>query len=116
MPTSDSKIADYYRKNLGFLSVLSLQISQVPSELGDHSQSVHLELLRTEPLRKVTIRFSAVVQLKIADLHPGTKCLLQIESTADAQMENIRYRIFNGEQDLTLSFYCLDFEVVEREL
>ena len=24
--------------------------------------------------------------------------------------EGIRYRVFNGEQDLTLSFYCADFE------
>jgi hypothetical protein len=32
-------------------------------------------------------------------------------SVAQDQREGIRYRVSNQEQDLTLAFYCADFEV-----
>jgi hypothetical protein len=116
MATSDPKINDYDRLQLGDLRVLSFQITQVPFELGESSQAVQIELLRRDCLRKIAIQFSNVVELKIADLHPGVNCRLYIVSIADAQMDGIRYLVFNGEQDLTLRFHCEDFTVDELEL
>ena len=68
------------------------------------------------PPRRLAIQFYGVLELKIDRLHPGSICRPQILSVADAQMEGIRYRIFNGEQDLTLSFYCEQFSFAEFEL
>ena len=87
----------------------------VPFELGEPSQAIQIEMLKPNSLNKLTIQFSGVVDLKIANLHPGSNCLLQITSVADDQMEGIRYRVFNDEQDLTLSFYCGDFTFADQE-
>ena len=73
-------------------------------------------MLKPNSLSKLAIQFSGVVDLKVARLHPGTMCLLQIASVVHAQLENIRYQVFNGEQDFTLSFYCRDFAFAELEL
>ena len=116
MKASGTKIEDYERLKLGYLPVLTFQVSQVPFELGNPSQAVRVELLRASPSRRLTIQFSNVVELEIDRLHPGSNCLLQIASLAEAQLEGIRYRVFNGEQDLTLSFNCWDFSFAESEL
>jgi len=42
-------------------------------------------------------------------------CSLNISSVADAQMEGLRYRVSNREQDFTLQFYCTDFETSVNE-
>ena len=116
MAISDSKIEEYYRLRPGYLPVLSLQITQIPFELGEPSQVVQIEMLRPNSLSKLAIQFSGVADLEIARLHPGTMCLLQIASVVHAQLEGIRYQVFNGEQDFTLGFYCRDFVFAELEL
>jgi hypothetical protein len=58
----------------------------------------------------VSLTFTGLRELRLSDLHPGSVCLLNISSVAQDQMEGIRYRVSNGEQDLALAFYCTDFE------
>lgn len=54
--------------------------------------------------------FTGLRELRLADLHPGSHRILKVLSVIQAQLEGIRYRVFNMEQDFTLAFYCADFE------
>jgi len=40
-------------------------------------------------------------------------CHLEIVSIVNDQLEKLRFRVFNDEQDFILSFYCFDFEINE---
>jgi|HubBroStandDraft_2_1064218.scaffolds.fasta_scaffold41358_2 hypothetical protein len=59
------------------------------------------------------LRFTGVQDLKIERIHPGTMCHLEIVSIVNDQLEKLRFRVFNDEQDFILSFYCFDFEINE---
>jgi hypothetical protein len=104
------------RESLGYLPVLSLQVSQIPWMLGDPEQSVSIELLKLDKSSKVIFRFEGVRQLKIADIHPGTHCALEIVDVIANQLEAICYHVFNPEQDFTFSFYCRSFSIREEFL
>jgi hypothetical protein len=108
----DAKIEKYQATGLNNLPVTSLTIHQIVPQLGDAQQALTLELLRGE--QTVTLAFTGLRQLRLANLHPGSLCGLNISSVADAQMEGLRYRVSNAEQDLTLDFYCADFEISSR--
>jgi hypothetical protein len=97
---------------LGSLPVAALTIRQVVPRSGEALQSLTLELQRDE--QTVVLTFSGIRQFRLADLHPGSLCILNISSVAPAQMEGLRYRVSNKEQDLTLDFYCADFEISDR--
>ena len=99
MAISDLKIEGYDQIATGYRRVLSLQVNEVPLELGGSNQVVQIELLKADCQSKIAVHFESVAGLEIASLHPGTTCLLQIHSVVDAQLEGIRYRVFNGEQD-----------------
>jgi hypothetical protein len=107
--STDAKVEKYEALRLGYLPVVALTIRHTISPTSHASQSLSLELLKGE--QAVSLRFTGLQQLRLADLRPGGLCLLTILSVAQDQWEGIRYRVFNGEQDLTLSFYCADFEV-----
>jgi hypothetical protein len=104
----DAKIEKYHATKWGYWPVAALAIRHSIDQAGQGSQSLTLELLRDE--RLVSLRFTGLRQLQLADLHPGSHCLLEILSVAKDQWEGVRYRVFNIEQDLTLRFYCADFE------
>src|SRR5580698_6187648 len=78
----------------------------IPAALGIDSRSPY-NFLKGE--QTVSLTFTGLRQLRLADLDPGKSCLLTISSVAQDQMDRIRYRVFNIEQDLTLAFYCVDF-------
>ena len=59
------------------------------------------------------ITFTGIQDLKLSNLHPGTKRQLEIISVIPDQLEGLRYRVFNIEQDFGLSFYCADFKVTK---
>ena len=109
MSQVDARIEKYRAIGLGSLPITTLEIQQTVPQLGDARQSLSLRLLTGE--QTVVLAFSGLRQLRLADLHPGSLCRLYITSVADAQMEGVRYRVSNDEQDLTLDFYCADFEV-----
>jgi hypothetical protein len=75
---------------------------------GSANQSLTLELLKGE--QTVSLIFTGLRELRLADLHPGSHCILKVLSVIQDQLEGIRYRVFNMEQDFTLAFYCADFE------
>lgn len=102
--STDAKVERYEALRLGYLPILALTIRHTIA-----GQSLTLELLKGE--QTVSLTFTGLRELRLADLRPGQTCLLNISSVAQDQWEGIRYRVFNGEQDLTLSFYCADFEV-----
>jgi hypothetical protein len=105
--STDAKVEKYEALRLGYLPVVALTIRHtIPPR--SQSQSLTLELLKGE--QTVSLTFTGLRQLRLADLGPGKSCLLTISSVAQDQLEGIRYRVFNGEQDLTLSFFCSDFE------
>jgi hypothetical protein len=83
------------------------QQHQPVAPISQSSQSLTLELLNGE--QTLRLEFTGLRQLRLPDLHPGSLCFLNISSVAGDQMEGIRYRVSNGEQDLTLAFYCADF-------
>jgi hypothetical protein len=98
---------------LGYLPVVGLTIRQPLTESGKLGQSITLELARAESSATVTLSFSGTRDLRLVDLQPGSRCLLEISDESSAQPEGIRYRVRNIEQDLTLSFYCTDFSFKE---
>ena len=106
--STDAKVEKYEALRLGYLPVVALTIRHTTPPRRQPSQSLTLELLRGEQL--VSLTFTGLRQLRLADLGPGKSCLLTISPVAQDQWEGIRYRVFNGEQDLTLSFFCADFE------
>jgi len=108
--SADAKVQKYEALRLGYLSVAALTIRHTFSPRSQ-SQSLTLELLKGE--QTVSLTFTGLRQLRLAELGPGSSCLLKIVSMAQDQWEGIRYRVFNGEQDLTLAFYCVDFDCPE---
>lgn len=67
-------------------------------------------------LSQLILTFGRVQMVQVADVHPGSKCWLEIISVNDRQLEDIDYQVFSGEQDLTLSSYCRDFQFTERSM
>lgn len=106
--SSDAKVQKYETLKLGYLPILSLSILHTIPPTGRSGQSLTLELLKREQV--VSLTFTGLKELRLADLGPGSSCLLRISSVAQDQWEGIRYRVSNIEQDLTLAFYCADFE------
>jgi hypothetical protein len=107
--SADAKVQKYEALKLGYLPILSLTIRHTIPPTIRSGQSLILELLQGE--RIVSLTFTGLREFRLADLVPDSSCLLRISSVAQDQWEEIRYRVFNGEQDLTLAFYCADFEV-----
>jgi len=106
---SDGKIEKYQALGLGSLPVTALSIQQTVPQVGGAHQSLCLQLLAAGD-HTVILTFSGLRQLRFGELHPGSVCSLNISSITDAQMEGLRYRVSNREQDFTLQFYCTDFE------
>ena len=106
--STDAKVEKYEALRLGYLPIVALTIRHTIPPGCQMSQSLTLELLRGE--KTVSLKFTGLRQLRLANLGPGSSCLMNISSVAQDQWEGVRYRVFNGEQDLTLSFYCVDFE------
>ena len=106
--STDAKIERYEALRLGYLPILSVTIRHTIPPTAIASQSLTLQLLKGE--QTVSLTFTGLRQLRLADLDPGKSCLLTISSVAQDQWDRIRYRVFNIEQDLTLAFYCVDFE------
>jgi len=104
----DAKVEKYEALRLGYLPVVAVTIRQTIPPTSHSSQSLTIELQKGE--QTVTLRFTGLRQLRLAELGPGSVCLLRILSVAQDQWEGIRYRVFNGEQNFTLAFYCADFE------
>jgi hypothetical protein len=108
-----SRLDTYRSLNLGLRQVVAFQIEQVPFEIDDPSQTIRLELLGEDRSGKIELKFTGVQDLKLEGIRPGTTCLLEIVPIMDDQLEGLRFRVFNVEQDFRLSFYCLDFEFNE---
>src|SRR5581483_6014717 len=109
----DVKVERYEARKLGYLPIQSLTIRHTIPPTIRSGQSLTLELRKGEQV--ISLIFTGVKDLRLADLGPGRSCLLRISSVVQDQWEGIRYRVSNGEQDLTLAFYCADFEVSESE-
>lgn len=116
MAGADSHIEKYNAMSAKHLRVLALHIEQIPFELGEPSQRVTLEMLKNDLSGKISITFLGVVNLRVADVDPGCLCHLNIMSIVADQLEGLSYQVYNEEQDLTLSFYCRDFEVSDLPL
>ena len=112
--STDAKIEAYRNKHSGYLRLLALRIEQVPPELGELEQSVTVELLSQDSVRVLSTRFTGVQQLRVERVAPGCTCCLEIVPIKSHQLEKLNYQVLNREQDVTLSFYCADFEVGER--
>jgi hypothetical protein len=93
---------------LGYLPVVDLVIRHTIPPRNEPNQSLTLELLKGE--QTVSLTFTGLRQLRLADLGPGSSCCLKILPVVQDQWEGIRYRVFNEEQTPTLAFYCTDFE------
>jgi hypothetical protein len=108
---ADSHIEKYNTMSAKNLRVLALHIEQIPFELGEPSQRITLEMLKKNLSGKISITFLGVQSLRVAEVHPGCLCSLNIMSVVADQLEGLSYQVYNEEQDVTLSFYCRDFEV-----
>ena len=111
--TTDPKIEAYRKRHSGYLRLLSLRIEQVPPELGEPEQSLTVELLSKNRVQVLPTRFMGVQQLRVERVVPACTCCLEIVPVRSYQLEGLNYHVFNGEQDVTLSFYCGDFEFGE---
>jgi hypothetical protein len=107
MTERDSQIETYRKLNRGHLSVQSLLVRQFSAD-GEVSQSIEV-VLGDELEDTLVYVFTGIRDLRIADLHPGVKCKLEIVNIASRQFEGLKYQVFNGDQDFTLSFWCREF-------
>lgn len=103
---TDAKIERFEALRLGYGPILSLTIRHTLPPTG--LQSLTLELLQGEQI--VSLTFTGLRQLCLADIGPSGPCVLKVLSVVQDQWEGIRYRVFNMEQYPTLAFYCADFE------
>jgi hypothetical protein len=106
--STEAKVEKYEALRLGYLPVVALTIRHTIPSRSQPSQSLTLELLKGE--RTVSLTFTGLRELRLADLGPGSSCFLKILSVSQDQWGGIRYRVFNEEQYPTLAFYCTDFE------
>jgi hypothetical protein len=67
----DAKVERYEALGLGYLLILALTIRHT-----DSGQSLTLELLKGE--QTVSLTFTGLRELRLADLRPGESCLLTI--------------------------------------
>ncbi len=107
--SANAKVQRYEALKLGYLPIQSLTIRHTIPPTIRSGQSLTLELLKGE--RIVSLTFTGLKELRLADLGPGSSCLLRISAVAQDQWEGVLYRVSNEEQDFTLAFYCADFEV-----
>jgi len=104
------------RKYIGYLPLLAVHIDQIPTELGEPHQSLRVDLLKEDLSGTTIIEFRGVQDLHIANVHPGSRCSIEIISITSDQLEDLRYRVNNIELDLKLNFYCRSFEISEGPL
>jgi len=116
MSQADLKIENYRAMKLGLLPVVAISVRQPAPPVAEGHQSLSIELLNNRLREHVVLEFSGLRQLRLADLHSGVLCYLDVSSVVSDQMEGLRYRVSNIEQDFTLSFYCADFSVSNRSL
>lgn len=113
---TDPKVMAYREQRSAYLRLLALRIEQVPPELGEPEQALVVELLSKNGIRVLSTRFMGVQQLRLERVVPGCICCLEIEPIRSRQLESLNYQVFNGEQDVTVSFYCRNFETEEVAL
>lgn len=105
--STQAKIEKFEALGLGHGPIVALTIRHTFPPASQPSQSLTLELLKSDGT--VSVTFIGVRELRLADIDPNP-CVLKILSVSQDQWEGIRYRVFNMEQNLTLAFYCADFE------
>ena len=108
MDNSDARVEAYHALRLGYLPVASLTIRH---SLDPDMLQQSLEIVLGAEEKTATLSFTNVRELRIEDLRAGSKCYLDIVSLSGRQLENVRYQVMNVEQDLTLSFFCSEFDV-----
>jgi hypothetical protein len=106
--STDVKIEKFEALRLGYGPIVALAIRHTLPPASRPGQSLTLELLKGE--QTVSLTFTGLRDLRLADLGPSSLCVLRVLSVVQDQWEGVRYRVFNMEQDLTLAFYCADFE------
>ena len=106
--STDVKIEKFEALRLGYGPIVALTIRHTLPPASRPGQSLTLELLKGE--QTVSLTFTGLCELRLADLGPSSLCVLRVLSVVQDQWEGIRYRVLNMEQHLTLAFYCADFE------
>lgn len=114
--TPNSPIDDYRKRQLGYLPILAIRIHQIPYELGDPRQSLSIELLKKDRSGAFLIDFGNVRDLQIQGVHPGTNCILIIESVAADQLEALRYRVFQRGTGFQVEFLLLRFRSIRTSI
>jgi hypothetical protein len=109
--TTRTKVEEYRERHPGYLRLLGLRIEQVPPEIGEPEQSLTVTLLSKNGSLASSTRFTGVQQLRVDGVLPGFSCYLEIVPVESHQLEGLNYQVFNIEQDVTLAFYCRDFEI-----
>ena len=77
---TDAKVEKYEALRLGYLPIVALTIRHTIPPGCQMSQSLTLELLRGE--KTVSLKFTGLRQLRLANLGPGSSCLMNISSVA----------------------------------
>jgi len=114
MISVEQKIRGFQERHRGFSRLRAFRVDFPNPALSSPEHSVTIELQSEDGAKSVTTRFTGVQRLRLGDFNPGMGCYLEVRSVANDQLEALRYQVFNSEQDLTLSFYCWDFETAYR--
>ena len=114
MISVEEKIRDFQERHRDFCCLRVFRVDYARPALSSPEHSVTIELQSEDGARSVTTRFTGVQQLRLGAFNAGVGCYLKVHSVANDQLESLRYKVFNSEQDLTLSFYCWDFEIAYR--
>lgn len=112
----DLRLEAYRKMSQSYLAVMSLTVRQFSVESNELRQSVEVELGDERNKELLYLSFAGVRDLRISDLRPGVKCRLEITRIEDRQLESLRYRVHNIEQDFTISFYCMEFNAAQSPI
>lgn len=105
-------ISEFYKKQKDFGYLQSIELSRDFNENGCTEYSLSIVLCDYpyhEGNQKLLLTFLGVKNLKFGDLDGLVKHFINITDVSDHQMEGIKYKVREDENDL-FSFYCKTFQ------
>lgn len=112
MKKSNGLFSEFYQRQKEFGYLESINLSRNIKEDGCSDYSLNI-VLKGYPFyegdQTLILTFWGVRNLKIGDLDGLLKLLFSITDISESQMEGIKYRVKEDENEL-FSFYCKTFE------
>ena len=112
MKKSSDAVTEFYEKQKDFAYLQSINLSRRIHENGCSDYTLNIVLCDYpyyEGHEKLLLTFLGVKNIKMGDLDGLVKHLIIISDVSDRQMEDIKYRVVEEEND-AFCFYCKTFK------